>query len=155
MDKAEILNKLIDIYADGNKSRFAQIMGTTPQNISNWIRRGTIPYEEIYNICVGVNPHWLLTGEGEPLSGNSLIGTPSITVKEEPQIDEKLLDRIENQAKKIGILEFRLEEEQKAHAHTKELLQQVRDGIDMDRLKSVGDVASNDAVLVRSSASTI
>ena len=55
MDKAYILNKLIDIYADGNKSRFAQMMGTTPQNIGNWIRRGTIPYEEIYKICVGVN----------------------------------------------------------------------------------------------------
>ena len=154
MDKSEILSKLIDIYADGNKSRFAQMMGTTPQNVGNWIRRGTIPYEEIYKICVGVNPHWLLTGEGEPLSRSPEIGTPQ-KIKEEPHADERLLDRLEAQAKKIGILEFRLEEEQKAHNRTKEQLRQAEYGIDHDRLKSAGDVDANETALAHSLTSTL
>lgn len=154
MDKAGILSKLIDIYADGNKSRFAQMMGTTPQNIGNWIRRGTIPYEEIYKICVGVNPHWLLTGEGEPLSGSPETGTPP-QIKEEPHAEERLLDRLEAQAKKIGILEFRLEEEQKAHNRTKEQLRQAEYGIDHDRLKSAGDVDANETALAHSLTSTL
>lgn len=154
VDKSEILSKLIDIYADGNKSRFAQMMGTTPQNVGNWIRRGTIPYEEVYKICVCVNPHWLLTGEGEPLSGSPEIGTPQ-KIKEEPHADERLLDRLEAQAKKIGILEFRLEEEQKAHNRTKEQLRQAEYGIDHDRLKSAGDVDANETALAHSLTSTL
>lgn len=65
MDKRLILNKLILHFAEGNNQKFAEKLGITPTSLSNWKARGTIDYEKIYTKCEGINPHWLLTGEGE------------------------------------------------------------------------------------------
>lgn len=65
MDKRLILNKLILHFAEGNNQKFAERLGITPTSLSNWKARGTIDYEKIYTKCEGINPHWLLTGEGE------------------------------------------------------------------------------------------
>ena len=110
MDKAYILNKLIDIYADGNKSRFAQMMGTTPQNIGNWIRRGTIPYEEIYKICVGVNPHWLLTGQGEVLMSHTPQSNPpqDAAPAQLTGIIQELMNELRQKNEEIGELRERI-----------------------------------------------
>ena len=123
MTKADILGKLIELYADNNKTQFAKMMGTTPQNIGNWIRRETIPYEDIYKICAGLNPHWLLTGEGVPLLSMQQADQVIPVAEDSPNRSEMhLLDRLEAQAKRIGVLEFMLEEEKRAHAATKEKL---------------------------------
>ena len=37
MDKKMILETLINHYAGGNKTRFASMIGVTPQLISNWL----------------------------------------------------------------------------------------------------------------------
>lgn len=81
MDKKLILNKLILHFAEGNNQKFAEILGITPTSLSNWKARGTIDYEKIYTKCEGVNPHWLLTGEGEMLLTESVNKNVSTTEK--------------------------------------------------------------------------
>lgn len=95
MDKKLILNKLILHFAEGNNQKFAEILGITPTSLSNWKARGTIDYEKIYTKCEGVNPHWLLTGEGDMLLVESV--NKSVSKKEgkgekckQPNKEEKM-----------------------------------------------------------------
>lgn len=72
MDKRNILENLINHFAGGNKALFARQIGESPQTISAWIRRGSFNVESIYKVYTDVNPHWLLTGEGEMMKdGNA------------------------------------------------------------------------------------
>lgn len=71
MDKKERLLALIDHFANGNKTQFAGMIGVSPQGLSTWISRDTFDTERIYSKCVGVSPHWLLTGEGPMLENNN------------------------------------------------------------------------------------
>lgn len=73
MDKKERLLALIDHFANGNKTQFAGMIGVSPQGLSTWISRDTFDTERIYSKCVGVSPHWLLTGEG-PMLENDNVG---------------------------------------------------------------------------------
>lgn len=61
------LEALINYYSEGNKSMFGRLIGLQPSSITNWIRRDTLDFELIYSKCANLNPHWLLTGEGEML----------------------------------------------------------------------------------------
>lgn len=67
MDKKEMLHCIIAHYTDGNKSKFAQMLGVTPQAISTWEKRNTFDLELIFAKCENINSLWLLTGEGEML----------------------------------------------------------------------------------------
>lgn len=71
MDKKERLLALIDHFANGNKTQFAGMIGVSPQGLSTWISRDTFDTERIYSKCVGVSPHWLLTGEGPMLENDN------------------------------------------------------------------------------------
>ena len=64
MRKTEILETLINYYSDGNKAKFAAMIGITPQLLSNWIKRDTLDYEQVYNGCPNLSGDWLLSGEG-------------------------------------------------------------------------------------------
>ena len=67
MEKKDRLLKLIEHYADGNKSEFARMIGISPQAISTWISRNTFDIDVIYAKCVNISPEWLLTGKGPML----------------------------------------------------------------------------------------
>ena len=67
MSKVDILNRLIDYYTDGNKARFAKMLGVKPQTINSWFIRDTFDIDLVYSKCVGINADWLLTGEGDML----------------------------------------------------------------------------------------
>ena len=67
LNNRERLEALINYYSDGNKSMFGRLIGLQPSSITNWIRRDTLDFELIYSKCADLNPHWLLTGEGEML----------------------------------------------------------------------------------------
>lgn len=64
MEKSDILLNLIDYYTQGNKRRFAEMIGMTPQGISTWLDRNKFNYDILFAKCENVNPHYLLTGEG-------------------------------------------------------------------------------------------
>lgn len=64
MNKKEIVNALIDLYSDGKKSRFADMVGVTPQTVSTWIARNTFDIDRIYAKCEDINADWLLSGVG-------------------------------------------------------------------------------------------
>lgn len=67
MKKNEMIAKLVDYYADGNKSKFAYKIGVKPQTINSWLIRNSFDVELIYSKCEKVSAHWLLTGEGSML----------------------------------------------------------------------------------------
>lgn len=68
MDKSRMLEQMISHYTNGNKARFAAMLGVKPQNINTWIIRNTFDAELIYTKCVDISGDWLLSGEGEMLS---------------------------------------------------------------------------------------
>ena len=70
MEKRDILEQLISHYANGNKAKFATLLGVSPQSISTWLARNTFDVDKIYANCVGVSGDWLLTGYGSMLKGN-------------------------------------------------------------------------------------
>ena len=68
MEKREILQQLINVYTEGNKSRFADMLEVTPQTVSSWLSRNKFDLDRIYSKCEGLSAHWLLTGEGSMMS---------------------------------------------------------------------------------------
>lgn len=58
---------LVNHFCDGNKAKFAQMLGLKPQSINGWISRETFDAELIYNNIKGVSAEWLLSQEGEML----------------------------------------------------------------------------------------
>ena len=73
MTKSDILENLIIYYGNGNKAKFAAMIGITPQLLSNWSKRDTLDYEKVYNGCPNLSDDWLLScGEvGDMLKGIS------------------------------------------------------------------------------------
>lgn len=59
-----MLEAIIKRYAGGKKSDMANILGITPQGISTWLKRGMFDVDLIFAKCEGINPRWLLSGEG-------------------------------------------------------------------------------------------
>lgn len=69
-----MLECLINYYTDGNKAKFAAIIGVRPQTINTWEARNTFDAELIYSKCDGVSGDWLLgKGEGEMIKSNNSV----------------------------------------------------------------------------------
>lgn len=64
MEKKAILQTLIEQYGDGSQRKFAKLLGVTPQVINNWLTRGTLDYQLIYEKCQDLSGDWLLSGTG-------------------------------------------------------------------------------------------
>lgn len=64
MDKKSMLEAMISHYTNGNKAKFAGLLGVSAQTISAWGTRNTFDHELIYTKCRGISADWLLTGEG-------------------------------------------------------------------------------------------
>lgn len=90
MTKQERLQKLIDYYSNGNKSQFAKFIGTSPQNISTWLARGTYNKEQILTKCVNINAEWLMTGEGPMLKEDA----PEKIAKEQPTDYNRIINEL-------------------------------------------------------------
>ncbi|MDC7138345.1 helix-turn-helix domain-containing protein [Bacteroides zhangwenhongii] len=78
MDKKSMLEAMINHYTNGNKAKFANLLGVSAQTISAWGTRNTFDSELIYTKCVGVSADWLLTGEGSMLCDNKNLESPSL-----------------------------------------------------------------------------
>ncbi|MBS4064187.1 MAG: helix-turn-helix domain-containing protein [Chitinophagaceae bacterium] len=83
-DKALILNEIQGHLGFSKDADFARHLGVTPQTLSNWKSRGTFDINIVYTKCLFINPHWLITGEGQMLK-NQLKN--EYTPPENPRID--------------------------------------------------------------------
>lgn len=133
MDKRDILKELIKHYADGNKSKFANMLGVSPQAISTWEKRNTFDIELIYSKCVNLNAAWLLTGAGEMCATDA----PEQKSSGDPVVDkllqviEKKDELIRQQAEDIGQLREQL-------AQFKARLQKSADAASTETTANVG-----------------
>lgn len=81
-----MLEAILSHYTNGNKAKFANILGVSPQTISAWVARSTFDSELIYTKCSDISADWLLTGKGPMLkneisaSASPLHLTPTIPV---------------------------------------------------------------------------
>ena len=112
MNKTEILTTIIGLYAGGNKSRFAQMLGVTPQAINTWEKRKTFDIELIFSKCENINANWLLSGEGDMLRSEDRYSSKNV---ESAQVLDRLLDMIKekdeiirSQAEEVGQLREQL-----------------------------------------------
>ena len=64
MDKSKMISEIVSHYANGNKAKFAALLGVKPQTISAWETRGTFDAELIYAKCCDISADWLLSGDG-------------------------------------------------------------------------------------------
>lgn len=79
MSKKSRLEQLIQYYTNGNKSKFAAMIGVTPQGISSWLARDMYDVELLYSRCENVSGEWLLSGEGNMLRDMPIqLATPKV-----------------------------------------------------------------------------
>ncbi|MFI2744568.1 helix-turn-helix domain-containing protein [Zhouia sp. PK063] len=65
MNKAKMLDQIKEHLNLKKDSKFAALLGITPQTFSNWKSRKYFDAELVYAKCKDINPAWLLSGEGE------------------------------------------------------------------------------------------
>ena len=107
MEKKEMLQALIEHYDNGNKSQFAKRLGISAQGVSTWLSRGTLDIETIFAKCEGVNPEWLLTGEGAMLNDDEKKTIPSPRMVE---VTAEAWDIIKKQAESLASKDRQVEE---------------------------------------------
>lgn len=108
MKKNEILLNLIEHYTGGNKRRFAQMLGVSPQSVSAWIKRDTFDVDILSTKCSDINPSYLLTGEGDMLltGDGKTEENEDKNVKEVKNVDvDKLMARVDELVRIIGTIE--------------------------------------------------
>lgn len=102
------MNKLILHFAEGNNQKFAERLGITPTSLSNWKARGTIDYEKIYTKCEGINPHWLLTGEGEMFVSKDGVSSVEECKQTDNVEEENISRRLDDMEKREAQRDFLL-----------------------------------------------
>lgn len=63
-DLTDRLEKLVDIYTEGNKSKFAGLINMTPQTFNNYTAGNRKPGWDVMRrfLALGVNLNWLVAG---------------------------------------------------------------------------------------------
>lgn len=85
MNKKDMIIALIEHYSGGNKAKFANLLGITPQGLSTWLKREYFDIELIFSKCEGVSSHWLLTGKGEMITSSESSQNKMVKVSEQSQ----------------------------------------------------------------------
>lgn len=75
LDKSSVLDRIKSHYSLKGNADLARFLGVAPNTITNWYGRKTFDLDTIYTKCVGIDMHWLLTGE------------KNISIKENPTIN--------------------------------------------------------------------
>ncbi len=100
----DILNRLKAALAVGTDKELAETLGIKKATLSNWRTRNSIDFPLVFSFCEHINIDWLITGRGEP--NNLESAKPSLVV--ESGNNDKLLDRVVEQAEEIGRLKERI-----------------------------------------------
>lgn len=69
-----MLESIIEYCTNGNKAKFASLLGVSAQTISAWGARNTYDAELIYTKCSDISASWLLTGLGNMIVTKNNIG---------------------------------------------------------------------------------
>lgn len=109
-----MIERLVNHYTSGNKSKFASMLGVTPQTINTWMARNTFDIELLFAKCEYISAEWLLTGEGDMIKPETQPNASSNTVSPpseccEDGVISTLKDIIKEQAKEIVRLEMEVE----------------------------------------------
>lgn len=91
MEKREILQQLIDHYANGNKTAFGRLIGISPQAVKNALDNNTLNVERILTYCENVNPAFVMNGD-LPITLESGVSSPAPS--EEDKKNEKLINEL-------------------------------------------------------------
>lgn len=81
-----VLDRICEIYGFAQKIQLARHFNIAASSLQNRYTRGAISYDFIVHCSLetGANVEWLLTGEGEKLSGNNLnasVDSEELTIK--------------------------------------------------------------------------
>ena len=102
-----MLEMLINRFTDGNKAKFAAMLGIKPQTLGMWFVRNSLDAELIYSKCDGVSADWLLSGgQGEMMKSSHSVNYVDEGVKEEIiklRTENDLLREIAGLKKRTGI----------------------------------------------------
>ena len=114
MNKKYMIERLVNHYTGGNKSKFASMLGVTPQTINTWMARNSFDIELLFAKCEYISAEWLLTGEGDMIKPETQPNASSNTVSMPSEFSEDgvigtLKDIIREQAKEIARLEIEVE----------------------------------------------
>jgi len=100
----DILNRLKSALAASTDKELADLLGIKKATLSNWRTRNSIDFPLVFSFCEHINIDWLITGRGE-----QALTTPTITqTSTENSGENKLLDKIVEQAEEIGRLKERI-----------------------------------------------
>lgn len=115
MDKKSMLEAMINHYTNGNKAKFATLLGVSAQTVSAWGARNTFDSELIYTKCRYLSSNWLLTGEGSMLRDNKTSeettmnhSTEKVQSAPSDAVTLRLMDRLEEKDAKIDQLQSEL-----------------------------------------------
>lgn len=134
MNKKDILNTLIQYYANGNKSKFANLLGITPQAISAWEKRNTFDVELVFTKCENINAHWLLSGEGEMLASED---SETLSSTKNDPLSEKLLLMLE---KKDEVIRHQAEDIGKLREQIDQMRNKMQKIVDSANTEAIADV---------------
>lgn len=82
---ADVIRRMKEVSTLKNDSRVAKSLGVTPQALSNYKKKGSMPsnlifrFADIYNLSVD----WLISGEGNPFRSGSAAPTSSSNAAED------------------------------------------------------------------------
>ena len=74
MDKSLILKEIKKAYGFRYDADFARFLGVSPQTLGTWLKRGTFDMSILYSKCKGINPDYLITGEGPVMRDSGNVG---------------------------------------------------------------------------------
>lgn len=140
-----MLDAMVSHYTNGNKAKFATLLGVSAQTISAWMARNSFDTELIYTKCSYISADWLLSGEGSMLRNNQAQSTPPPVAQSASPTDESFIYKMykekdeENKAllKQVGSLEERLRqlEESQSTSQDKRQLDEIALAFPSDSLE--------------------
>lgn len=107
MEKKEMLEMLVNHYCDGNKAKFAAMLGIKPQAFSMWFARNSFDAELLYTKCEHISADWLLSnGAGEMIKQ-----TPPVAHEEGADFLKQQIEFLNSQVTSLSERNEMLEEE--------------------------------------------
>jgi len=105
------ISELVTVFADGNKTRFASMVGTSEANIRNYVDNGKSPkFDFIKNVCeqFEISCDWFILGKGtmfkeETHPAASIHASSSPDLKPLTDLIEKMHSEVKDLTKQLAV----------------------------------------------------